>query len=168
VSNGFLSYTAANARGTLAGRAVATWNHVPAWVPPVGDYSLQRDGDFGFHVGLATEWRPNPLTSLYLEGRHGQTEGTRLVNAVSLGPVWKYVRDEYVSAVFRRDALLPSLDLKANADVPSSTCASAMLCPTAGLSSSSWRTIRWRRGVAVCFPRWKQSPAEPSSWLAYG
>jgi iron complex outermembrane recepter protein len=117
VSHGFLSYTAANARGTLAGRAVVNWNHMPAWVPPEGDYSLQRHGDFGLQVGLATEWRPSPLTSLYVEGRRGQTEGTRRIVAASLDSVWDSIRDDYVGAVLRRDALLQSLDLRANADV---------------------------------------------------
>jgi outer membrane receptor protein involved in Fe transport len=117
VSNGFLSYTVANARGTLASRAVANWNHMPAWVPPQGDNSLHYHGDFGFHGGLATEWRPSPLTSLYLEGRHGQSEATRRIVGAGLDSVWESIRDDYVGAVFRRDALLPSLDLKANADV---------------------------------------------------
>ncbi|HEX7509331.1 MAG TPA: TonB-dependent receptor plug domain-containing protein, partial [Polyangia bacterium] len=76
LGNGYATYALTSKSGKLGLGLVAGWNHTPDWV--TGDQTMvQLHGDFGYHVGVNLDWRPDPNTSLFVDFRHMDSEGLR-------------------------------------------------------------------------------------------
>jgi len=117
LSNGFASYAVADEKQRLGVGMTAGWNHVPDWIPADGT-SIQRNGDFGYHLAGTADWRPNALTSLSVDARAVLGESSRTLESLYDKRLYQYGSEQALTLAFRRDQfLVPSVSLSVNGDV---------------------------------------------------
>jgi outer membrane receptor protein involved in Fe transport len=116
IGNGYASYAWVSKTSKLGLGFNAGWNHTPDWVASDAS-AIQLHGDFGYHVGMALDWRPDPNTSLFVDFRHAESEGLRgASDSLTTDRLFDYSREQALTVSFRKDQLLPNVSLSLNAD----------------------------------------------------
>jgi outer membrane receptor protein involved in Fe transport len=117
LSNGFATYAVADEKRKLGVSMTAGWNRVPDWLPVDGT-SIQRNGDFGYHLAGSADWRPNARTSLSVDARAVLGESSRTLDSLYDKRLYQYGSEQSLTLAFRRDEfLVPNVSLTVNGDV---------------------------------------------------
>jgi len=116
IGNGYASYGWRSASGKLGVGTSAGWNHTPDWVSSEA-YAVQLHGDFGYHLGLSLDWRPDPNTSLFVDFRHVDSEGLRgASDSLFTQRLFDYSTEQALTVAYRKAQILPNVSLSVNAD----------------------------------------------------
>jgi iron complex outermembrane receptor protein len=116
IGNGYASYGLTSKSGKLGLGLSAGWNHTPDWVSSDAS-AIQLHGDFGYHVGMALDWRPDANTSLFVDFRHVESEGLRgASDSLTTQRLFDYSREQALTLTYHKGHLLPNVSLSVNAD----------------------------------------------------
>jgi outer membrane receptor protein involved in Fe transport len=116
LGNGYASYGWSSKSGKLGASMSAGWNHTPDWVTSDAS-AIQLHGDFGYHLGLSLDWRPDANTSLFVDFRHVESEGLRgASDSLTTQRLFDYSREQSLTVAYRKDQILPNVSLSVNAD----------------------------------------------------
>ena len=116
LGNGYATYGIRNQAGTLGAGFVAGWNHVPDWVSS-DQNAIQLHGDFGYHVGMTFDWRPDANTSLFVDLRHVESEGLRgASDSLTTQRLFDYSTEQSLTMTYRKGQILPNVSLSVNMD----------------------------------------------------
>ena len=116
IGNGYANYGWRSASGKLGVGASAGWNHTPDWVSSEA-HEVQLHGDFGYHLGLSLDWRPDPNTSLFVDFRHVDSEGLRgASDSLFTKRLFDYSTEQSLTVAYRKGQIFPNVSLSVNAD----------------------------------------------------
>jgi outer membrane receptor protein involved in Fe transport len=137
LGNGFATYALADKERKLGASLTAGWNHVPDWMPADGT-SIQKNGDFGYHLASTVDWRPDARTSLSVDARAILGEGSRAFDTLYDKRLYHYGSEQSLTLAFRRDEfLVPNVSLTVNGDVRHSIESTTVATPRNYLEPTS-------------------------------
>ena len=116
LGNGYATYNLTSKSGKLGVGLVAGWNHTPDWVSS-DPSQIQLHGDFGYHVGVKLDWRPDPNTSLFVDFTQVEAEGLRGANdTLTTQRLFDYSTEQSLTMAYRKGQILPNVSLSVNGD----------------------------------------------------
>ena len=116
LGNGYATYGLTSKSGKLGVGLVAGWNHTPDWVSSDAS-QVQLHGDFGYHVGVKLDWRPDANTSLFVDFTHVEAEGLRgASDTLTTQRIFDYSTEQSLTLAYRKGQILPNVSLSVNGD----------------------------------------------------